>query len=590
MPTIINQLISENQKLISVTQKDSAQDALSLMIEHDFSQLPVIDDDNKFQGMITSDSILRTVSYLKTIPENLKVSSAILKVRSYSIDDELSELLKGLLDASAIPIVDKQGKIQAIITSYDTAEYFRRRAENIILAEDIEAILRDLIEIPHRDKEGNLDENAISKLILAITPSSKDNKSKFKKAVLKYVSKTFDSTIQFNAEILDTVFTEYFDQPIDPKTIDELTLYEFIQIFKNLWPSYYSSIFGDLSWEYINHLLDDVRKTRNAIAHFREVTLQQHEKLKFCADFLIRHRPANEIQNLIPSEESSPSTEEKPTKDFSQENTDQLNDFNPTEEEAEANESRYSSLAIWLQTQKVDVVALSFNEIESIIENNLPPSARQHRSWWANDSVGHTQSIQWLDAGWRVSNVNIIDEQVSFSRIGDRQNKYINFFNEFESKLKSLNELSIKIQSHPQGRNWIPLIVNSNNDSSSHKQCIVFSFARKSRFRIEIYLNEKDKNVNKKIFDLLYEQKLEIENEFRAELSWERLDSKHGSRIAYYLDDSSINSDQEVLTDILEWAVEVLPRFYSALAKRYSAARLNVVNLSSAINDEGASS
>ena len=84
MPSIIQNLIPEKQNLVTVAENDSAQKALLLMIEHDFSQLPVIASDQTLKGMITSDSILRAVSNLKVIPERLKVSHAITKNNALS--------------------------------------------------------------------------------------------------------------------------------------------------------------------------------------------------------------------------------------------------------------------------------------------------------------------------------------------------------------------------------------------------------------------------------------------------------------------------------------------------------------------------
>ena len=576
MPFIIQHLIPETQNLATVTEDDSAQLALSLMIEHDFSQLPVTNGRQKLKGMITSDSILRAVSYFKVTLEKLKVSHATVKTKAYRIDDELSELLKGLRDINAIPIIDKQGNIKAIVTSYDTAEYFRRRAEDIMLAEDIETTLRDFIEISHRNDAGELDNNALSQSIQAITPSNKELKNKFKGALLNYIAQTSGSQSNPDNAILNSVFTKYLEQPIAPKTFEELTLYEFIQIFKNLWDQH-STDFKNLTWEAVNQLLDDIRQIRNAIAHFREITPQQREQLKFCADFLDRHRPSFEISDTTTST-VTPAEVDQTTKEPSHEPSASVPEFNPTEEEVEANESRYAPLAIWLQSQEADRVTCTFKEIETIIQDELPPSARQNRSWWANDSVGHTQSIQWLEAGWRVSSVNMSIERVVFSRMGDRQSAYIDFFSQLQARLQSVELLSIKPQTNPQGRHWFVLQVGPKNSVGYKPPWIIFSFARRSRFRIETYINEREQSHNKQIFDQLYAQRTEIETEFGAELSWERLNDKHGSRIAYYRPDSSITDSEEVLTQIQAWAIDVLPKFYSALTEKFSAARKQITS------------
>ena len=470
-----------------------------------------------------------------------------------------------------------------------------------MLAEDIETTLRDFIESSHRNEAGEVDDEALSQAIQSITPSSKELKKKFKSALLSYISQTSDTKHKPDFAVLDAVFTQHLDQPITPKAFEELTLYEFIQIFKNLW-SQHSADFRELTWEAVNQLLEDVRQTRNAIAHFREVTPQQRAQLRFCAAFLDRHRP---IADIAAEEEvvsgfysqaglgnivfhgpvgNVASTNQGKTivGEGFQGGKFETHDttLNPTEEEIDNNDSRYAPLAVWLQGQMSDRVTCTFKDIETIIQDELPPSARQHRNWWANDSVSHAQSIQWLEAGWRVSSVNMSTERVVFSRMGDRQSKYIDFFSQLQEKLQTIDELAIKPQTNPQGRHWFVLLVGPSSKGKKtlgyKPPWIVFSFARKSRFRIETYINEREQKHNKPIFDLLHSQKNEIEAEFGAELSWERLDGKAGSRIAYYRPNSSITDDEETLAQIQDWAIKILPKFYNVLSERFIAAKRQI--------------
>ena len=414
MPFIVQHLIPEKQNLITVTESDSAQHALSLMIEHDFSQLPVVDEAQKLKGMITSDSILRAVSNLKSIPECLRVSHAINKVTPYYKDNDLSVLLKGLQDTNAIPIVDSDRHLEAIVTSYDTAEYFRRRAEDLMLAEDIELTLRDFIKPPSTS-----DTDSIDQLIQAITPSSSSLKDKFKQALFSYMGRVTGSNPQFDQAALDSVFTQYLEQSSTQKTFDDLTLYELTQIFKNIWPQHQAG-FNNLEWTAIDPLLEEIRETRNAIAHFREVTPQQRRQLQYCANLLDAHRPSFDIEETeqaavasnsqLVSSDASSATQSGPTSEL-------IAPHYPTnlpEEELEAGESRYAPLAIWLQQQEADRITRTFKEVETIISGELPPSAYNNRSWWANDSVGHVQSKQWLDVDWRVSSVNMSTERAQY--------------------------------------------------------------------------------------------------------------------------------------------------------------------------------
>jgi DNA-binding transcriptional regulator YiaG len=57
-------------------------------------------------------------------------------------------------------------------------------------------------------------------------------------------------------------------------------------------------------------------------------------------------------------------------------------------------------------------IKLSFDEIEAIIGNPLPRSARYNRAWWANSPTSQGQA--WLEAGWLVDAVNIEGAWVVF--------------------------------------------------------------------------------------------------------------------------------------------------------------------------------
>jgi hypothetical protein len=78
--------------------------------------------------------------------------------------------------------------------------------------------------------------------------------------------------------------------------------------------------------------------------------------------------------------------------------------------------SKYADLTDYLTELDRDRDwTLSFAEIEKIIGDSLPDSARRHQAWWANQTgKGHTQSFAWGAAGWRTSNVDLENERVTF--------------------------------------------------------------------------------------------------------------------------------------------------------------------------------
>ena len=56
--------------------------------------------------------------------------------------------------------------------------------------------------------------------------------------------------------------------------------------------------------------------------------------------------------------------------------------------------------------------SMAFKEIDDIV-GGLPPSARAHQAWWAND-LGHVQGKAWMTAGKSVDHVDLVAEHVRF--------------------------------------------------------------------------------------------------------------------------------------------------------------------------------
>ena len=70
---------------------------------------------------------------------------------------------------------------------------------------------------------------------------------------------------------------------------------------------------------------------------------------------------------------------------------------------------KYTPLENYLRalpaTQKE--VALSFEQIERIINAKLPPSALEYREWWANEKEeNHVNARAWANAGWKIESVD----------------------------------------------------------------------------------------------------------------------------------------------------------------------------------------
>ena len=78
--------------------------------------------------------------------------------------------------------------------------------------------------------------------------------------------------------------------------------------------------------------------------------------------------------------------------------------------------SKYQPLADHLAGLAADEWRASFAEVEAALGFSLPKAALASDSWWSNeDDKPHKRS--WLDAGWRVTDVDRREGKVVFERL-----------------------------------------------------------------------------------------------------------------------------------------------------------------------------
>lgn len=83
------------------------------------------------------------------------------------------------------------------------------------------------------------------------------------------------------------------------------------------------------------------------------------------------------------------------------------------------------------------------------------------------------------------------------------------------------------------------------------------NFSSGGKARAELYIDLEDFEKNKYVFDELKARRCEIEKMFDEELSWERLDDRRASRLAFYRDASIYDSDSD-LESVHAWHVSKL--------------------------------
>jgi len=78
--------------------------------------------------------------------------------------------------------------------------------------------------------------------------------------------------------------------------------------------------------------------------------------------------------------------------------------------------TKYAPLEKHLLNKGIESVPMHFSDIENIIDDDLPPSARKHRAWWSNNPSNSVITYAWLSAGYKTSQVDLEHEKLVFRR------------------------------------------------------------------------------------------------------------------------------------------------------------------------------
>lgn len=121
------------------------REALRIMIENRFGQLPVIDEHGHLLGMLSQQSILRTYYHTDGVVDllDLPVLHCTESVTVLHMDDDLFKAANVLIQSGEYaPVVVEDDKPVGLLTGKDMTHFFRSLFEGIILIERIETRLR----------------------------------------------------------------------------------------------------------------------------------------------------------------------------------------------------------------------------------------------------------------------------------------------------------------------------------------------------------------------------------------------------------------------------------------------------------------
>jgi hypothetical protein len=141
----VGRIFPEDLEIVSVAPSTTVAEALRLMLENRYSQLPVIDGE-RVRGVFSLWSLAQNFSTLRNISiQDQRVEDLMEQLPVVTVNDSLDVVLEHLNRHDAVLVESPRG-IQAIATATDVLGYFFRIARPFVLLQEIELALRELIE------------------------------------------------------------------------------------------------------------------------------------------------------------------------------------------------------------------------------------------------------------------------------------------------------------------------------------------------------------------------------------------------------------------------------------------------------------
>jgi predicted transcriptional regulator len=146
----ISRLKAANTNVVAVAMSDSLQKAITLMLQHDFSQLPIMQGTRNPKGMISWKSIGRNTMLGKTCNA---VQDCLEPHHEVSLKASIMEVIPIITEHDCVLIRDDKNEISGIVTAADLAEQFQTLSEPFLVLGDIESRLRRLIDHHYTTEE-----------------------------------------------------------------------------------------------------------------------------------------------------------------------------------------------------------------------------------------------------------------------------------------------------------------------------------------------------------------------------------------------------------------------------------------------------
>ena len=139
----VGRLAAASNKPVSVAPTDPISVAVTLMLQHDYSQLPVLQGERTVKGLVSWKSIGKQRSMGA---EPKLAQDAMTRAQEVSAADSLFDAIPLIARDDAVLVRDERNVIVGIVTAFDVSLELQRFGEPFWRLEDLESYLRAILE------------------------------------------------------------------------------------------------------------------------------------------------------------------------------------------------------------------------------------------------------------------------------------------------------------------------------------------------------------------------------------------------------------------------------------------------------------
>lgn len=243
----IRDLPAAKREPVSVKKDDKLSVALTKMMTHNFSQLPVLRNRHSLEGVISWQAIGERLALGQQVNPTEKVQNYMTKavppLRHYT---SLTESIEKIIEYEFILVKDENGVVRGPITTSDLSETYHDLAEQFLLVRDLERSIRRILK-----RYASQDELKRAK------KSGDSNKDQPQAA-------TSDEP-EPNQEPDSGAQNDHGDSDREVSE-EELTIAHYLYLFHN--EQFWEKLNIKLDQKVVTRQLEEARKARNQTMHF----------------------------------------------------------------------------------------------------------------------------------------------------------------------------------------------------------------------------------------------------------------------------------------------------------------------------------